>query len=100
MRPSAEGYPDLALALDLRGALLVAEATVRGPWPARRAGGPTSAPTTPSSPPPSSQPPDPYWTPTACLTTATRPGAADSSRAPSAGPTAIKKSSVAGRLLE
>ena len=30
VRPSAEGYLDLALALDLRGALLVAEATVRG----------------------------------------------------------------------
>jgi succinate dehydrogenase / fumarate reductase flavoprotein subunit len=30
VRPSSEGYLDLALALDLRGALLVAEATVRG----------------------------------------------------------------------
>jgi succinate dehydrogenase / fumarate reductase flavoprotein subunit len=30
VRPTSEGYLDLALALDLRGALLVAEATVRG----------------------------------------------------------------------
>ena len=30
VRPSSEGYFDLALALDLRGALLAAEATVRG----------------------------------------------------------------------
>ena len=36
VRPSAEGWPDLAQALDLRAGLLVAEATLRGAPRVRR----------------------------------------------------------------